>query len=396
MSQGIFTQWGRQLSPTARGSLIYLGLSGASAAFIPFINVFYAERGLAGREIGLLSAAGPVVALLAAPLLVALADRRGWQVRTMIFGLAGIALTTLLLPLAQPFAVLLAVVAVNGLIGSTVGSISDGMIAQMAIRYRINYGKMRLWSAVGWVVMSLLGGFLWPLTGLWLMFPLASFLFVATMFAARLLREAGSSAKPERQPFRLTSGTGRLLVVMICAVFITLGMIMARIFSAIYIDRLSGHTMVGLYAAVAAAIEIPTMLGTERVVRRVGGPLTLALSGIFLGSAFVGLAIISRPEMLLFMALLEGIGFGLFITATVRLVADWSPGGQVATYQGLLNAGTAGLAPLLAGLLGGSIFDAAGPQTVFVVSAGAAAIGVVILLVTQMLGLFSGEIAPEI
>ena len=61
----------------------------------------------------------------------------------------------------------------------------------------------------------------------------------------------------------------------------------------------------------------------------------------------------------------------------------------MATYQGLLNAGNSGLAPLLAGLLGGAIFDATGPQAVFVVSAGAVAIGVVVLLVTQMLGWFS-------
>ena len=119
-------------------------------------------------------------------------------------------MTTLLLPLAQPFAVLLAVVVGNGLIGSTVGSISDGMIAQMATRRQINYGKMRLWGSAGWVAMSLLGGFLWPLFGLWLMFPLASLLFVATMFAARLLGEDGSRAKMERQPLRLTSGRGLL------------------------------------------------------------------------------------------------------------------------------------------------------------------------------------------
>ncbi|HST04943.1 MAG TPA: MFS transporter [Chloroflexia bacterium] len=401
MNQRIFGQWGRQLSPTTRGSLFYLGVSGASATFFPFINVFYADRGLSGREIGLLTAIGPVVALIAAPLLVALADRHGWQVQMMVVGLAGVALTTLILPLAQPFAVLLAVVGSNGLIGSTVGSISDGTIAQMAVRHQINYGKMRLWGSVAWVVMSLLGGFLWPLFGLWLMFPLASLLFVVTMFAARLLGDDGSSAKVERQPLRLITGAGRFWAVLICAVFMSLGAVMARTFSAIYIDRLSGQTLVGLYAAVAAAIEIPAMLWAAHVVRRVGGPFTLALSCLLMGGAFLGLAIIPRPELLLLAALVEGTGFGLFVTATVRLVADWAPRGKVATYQGLLNAGSSGLAPLAAGLLGGAIFDAAGPQTVFIASMAAAVAAVVVLLLAQVLGLFSGhteqaEAAPSI
>jgi MFS transporter, PPP family, 3-phenylpropionic acid transporter len=383
MNRGIFRQWGKQLSPTTRGSLYYLGLSGASATFLPFINVFYAHRGLSGREIGVLSAAGPVVALLAAPLLAALADRHGWQVQMMTLGLGGVALTTLLIPLAQPFAILLAVVIGNGLIGSTVGSISDGTIAQMATRHNINYGKMRLWGSAGWVAMSLLGGFLWPLFGLWLMFPLASLLFVVTMFVARLLGEDASSTRVERQPLRLTSGKAHFWILLTCAVFMSLGMVMARTFSAIYIDRLSGQTLVGLYAAVAAGIEIPAMLWTERVLRRVGGPFTLALSGTLLAGAYLGLATIPVPELLL-AALLEGIGVGLFLTATVRLVASWSPRGQVATYQGLLNAGSSGLAPIVAGLLGGTIFDAIGPQAVFVVSAGAVGIGMVVLLVTQV------------
>ena len=147
MNHRTFGLGSSRISPTARGSLFYLGISSASATFFPFITVFYADRGLSGREIGLLTAIGPVVALLAAPLLVALADRRGWQMQMMIAGLAGVALTTLLLPLAQPFAVPLALVGVSGLTGSTLGSVSDGAIAQMAIRRRINYGKMRLWGS---------------------------------------------------------------------------------------------------------------------------------------------------------------------------------------------------------------------------------------------------------
>jgi PPP family 3-phenylpropionic acid transporter len=368
-----------------------LGISAGSAAFLPFVNVFYAGQGLSGREIGLLAAAGPVVALFATPLLTALADRHDWQRQMLVLGLAGVAITTLLIPLAQPFVVLLAVVIGNGLMGGTAGSISDGMIAQMATRHRINYGKMRLWGSASWVAMSLVGGFFWPRFGLWLMFPLASLLFVATMFMARLLGEAGSHAGAKRRPFHLPSGAARLWVVLICAVLMSLGMVMARTFSAIYIARVSGQMLVGLYAAVAAAIEIPIMLWTERVLRRVGGPFTLVLAGILLGAAFIGLATIPRPELLLIAALLEGIGYALFVTAIVQLVARWAPRGQVATYQGVLNAGSYGLAPLLAGLVGGTLFDATGPQAVFVASAGAVALGMVVLLVTQVLGVFPGD-----
>jgi PPP family 3-phenylpropionic acid transporter len=363
---------------------------------LPFVNVFYAERGLSGREIGVLTAAGPVVALLAAPLLAALADRRGWQVRMVVVGLGGVALTTVLIPLAQQFIILLAVVAAGGLIGNTVGSISDGTIAQMATRHRINYGMMRLWGSAGWVAMSLVGGFLWPVFGLWLMFPLASVLFVGTMFVAGLLGGDEAKVREERRALHVTVGRARFWVVLVYAVFMSMGMVMARTFSAIYIDRLSGEMLVGVYAAVAAGIEIPAMLWTERVLRRVGGPFTLALAGILLVGAYVGLAMIPQAGLLLVPAVVEGIGAGLFFTATVRLVAGWAPRGQVATYQSLMNAGSAGLAPLAAGLLGGTVFDTAGAQAVFVVSAEAVAVGVAVLLVMQMLGVFAVSVPQEV
>jgi MFS family permease len=262
----------------------------------------------------------------------------------------------------------------------------------MAARHHINYGKMRLWGSAAWVAMSLLGGFLWPLFGLWLMFPLASLIFIVTMLPARMLGHDAATTKVARQPLRLTSGSGRFWILLACAVIISLALVMARTFSAIYIDRLSGQTLVGVYAAVAAAIEIPAMLLTERVMRRIGGPFTLALSCLLLVGAYLGLAVIPRPELLLFAALLEGVGYGFFITAIVRLVAGWSPHGQVATYQGLLNAGSSGLAPLIAGLLGGAIFDTSGPQAVFVASAGAAVVGMLVLATAQMLGLFTHDL----
>ena len=128
-------------------------------------------------------------------------------------------------------------------------------------------------------------------------------------------------------------------------------------------------------------------------LKRLGKSLTLVLACLLLGSAFLGLALIPRPEFLLLAALAEGIGYGLFITTTVRLVASWSPHGQIATYQGLLNACSGGLAPLAAGLIGGAIFDASGPQTVFFASAGAAVVAIVVLLLAQLRGSFSN--GPE-
>ena len=130
---------------------------------------------------------------------------------------------------------------------------------------------------------------------------------------------------------------------------------MATTFSSIYLNRLSGQFLVGLFTGVAAVSEVPMMHWSERIMRRLGGPQTLVLAYLLLAGSYLGLALITEPAVLLGIALLRGLGFGLLAPTVVRLVAGWAPPGRAATYQALLNAVLWGLAPLIAGPLGGVI-----------------------------------------
>jgi MFS family permease len=56
----------------------------------------------------------------------------------------------------------------------------------------------------------------------------------------------------------------------------------------------------------------------------------------------LGLAGIRQPELLLGVAVVRGIGSGLYIPTIIRLVAGWAPAGRAGRYLGLLNAGVAG------------------------------------------------------
>jgi PPP family 3-phenylpropionic acid transporter len=384
----LFSHWGARLGPTAQGALFYLSYYGATAAYMPFLSVFYAQRGLSGSEIGTLAAVGPLVALLAAPSLAALADRRGWQVRMLSLGLAGMALGLLALPLAPSFVLLLGVSVALAVVGSPIMSIADGLIAQMAARRDLSYGRMRLWGSVSWVVLPTLGGAIWQQVGLVLMFPLASLLFLATV----PIVQAFDKERPRTTPPPLSLGVlardGRLRIVLVGTFVLGLGMTMSSTFSSIYLNQLSGQFLVGLFTGVSAVSELPMMNWSERVMRRLGGPRTLVLAYALMGGSYLGLALLTQPALLLGAAILRGLGFGLFVPTTVRLVANWAPPERSATYQALVNAALWGLAPLIAGPLGGVIYDVAGPPMVFVAATAAAALAGLILILAQAGGVF--------
>jgi MFS family permease len=102
-----------------------------------------------------------------------------------------------------------------------------------------------------------------------------------------------------------------------------------------------------------------------------------------MAGAYLVLALVAHPILLLGAALLRGVGFGLFTPTIIRLVAGWAPPGRTATYQGWLNAALWGLAPLVAGPLGGTIYDAAGASAVFLIATGAAGLAGLVLVLAQ-------------
>ena len=66
--------------PALNGAAFFATHWGAVAVFAPFINIYFAEVGLTGVQIGLLSALWPLATLAIAPFLSAVADRFQWRV----------------------------------------------------------------------------------------------------------------------------------------------------------------------------------------------------------------------------------------------------------------------------------------------------------------------------
>jgi MFS family permease len=76
--------------------------------------------------------------------------------------------------------------------------------------------------------------------------------------------------------------------------------------------------------------------------------------------------------------------------STVRLVDERTPPEWASTIQAIMNAGAGGLAPLVASLLGGAIYDAFGPGLVWIACATAVGVGAIILSVAAATGAFRG------
>jgi MFS transporter, PPP family, 3-phenylpropionic acid transporter len=373
--------------PLYRGSLYYLAFWGGVGVYMPFINVYFVQLGLSGRQIGLLAMLFPLMTLLFAMPLSALADRRRWRIPILKSALLAFALTFFLLGRPTTFTALVPLMLLLALFFSPIISVSDTLIAGMAARHRLNYGAMRMWGSFAFASMAVVCGILWQRLGFSLMFTATSLLFIPVIWFAHLLEEEPLALSLVDRPLREIGRDPGLLVLLAAGFLVGIAMGMAVIFEGVYMARLGGgQFLVGMLFAAAAFSELPTMQYSGLITRYISGAKTLLLAYFLMSSAYAAYSLAWTPAALLVMGAVKGLGFGLFYVSTVRLVNARAPREWSATVQSMLTAGMFGLAPLLAAPLAGTLYDVIGPAAVFVSASMAVALAALVVMAAAVRG----------
>lgn len=363
------------------GSAYYLVFFLCNGAYVPFLYVHFADLGLSGKQIGTLSTLAPVATLLVSAFVASFADRHRRRVRIAQIGLACTAVVVLLLRLPDTFATMAPLMLLLAVFSTPISSISEGLVARTAQRHRLNYGAMRLWGSVGFAASSLGCGALWQVLGFKPMFLVAALLYVPLIVITGRLEEGPVISERERRPAsRLLRDRG-LLLLLVATFLAGISNSLSMTFSGVYARWLGGGNMlVGTMVAVSALAELPTMFFSNRISARIKEANAVFLSYVLMALAFVGFALIDAPVLLPVFSVVKGLGYGIWITVTIRLVTKRTPEDWASTAQSLLTMCLMGLAPLVAGPVGGVIHDSVDPAAVFWLAAGTLwAAGVVIL-----------------
>ncbi len=379
-----------QRSPYWRAAIFYFSLWAIIGCQMPFFNVYFARLGLSGLQIGILSAAFPLMTLFVGPALSLLADRRRWQKRMLLISIGGTGALLILFLFPRTFAPLLGLVLVRAVLFSPMMSLGDGMVARMAARHHIDFGKLRLWGSLSFAVAALVCGALWERLGFQAMFIVTSVLTLPVLWAATGLEERPPAAPvtsvhvtaPAASPTLLDVRRDRGLIAILVAVsLVGIAEGMYGAFSGIYLDRLGGgQILVGALFGLSALAELPVMHYSGAIFRKLGKPVSILLAYGLVGLAFVGYALARQPWLMLAFAMLKGMGFALYFVGNVSLMDERAPESWTSTLQSLMNAASRGLAPLLTVPLGGWLADSMGLPIVFIGSGIAALLAAVVFL----------------
>ncbi|MDQ3249528.1 MAG: MFS transporter [Chloroflexota bacterium] len=384
------------LSPANRGALYYFVYWGATGIYEPFLNVHFADIGLSRFEIGLLAALFPLITLMVAPPLSALADRLRQRRRTMALLLIGFAPTLFLTGLPRTFTLLILVVSLLAFFRGPITPIGDSLISRMAERHGLNFGSMRLWGSLGFAIISTTAGLFWAAWGATVMFAVAGLLFLPVIGLTLLLEEGVPVEHHLRRPLRELLRSPALRVLLATSFLMGAAMSIVFNFEGIYLQTLGGSQfMIGLLFGLIALCELPPMYFAALLRRRLGGAQTLLLAYGLLGASYLGLGLVTTPAWLLADAVLQGFGFGLFFVSAIQLLNDLTPPEWSSTAQALFNACAFGLSWLIATPLGGWGYDQVGPGALFTISGLLVVVAMLLLIAAMSRGLFAQPPPPN-
>jgi MFS transporter, PPP family, 3-phenylpropionic acid transporter len=351
----------------ARLSAFYGALFVVVGVVMPFWPVWLASRGLDATQIGTVIAVGLLTRVIASPITAHMADVRGNRHQMMTVLAAGMVGVYALYGVATNFWNILPIAVLSACFFPALMPLAESLTVRAAHVQKLDYGRIRLWGSVTFILTAVLGGLF--LKGqspelIWWMIVSAAFLvFVATFFLPRdqqpkLKLEEGTRAWSRAQNLIFQK---RFLLFLLVT-----GLIQAS--HAVYYGFATLHwlsigyseTVIGVLWAEGVIAEIALFAVGSRVVARFGAERILILACAL---GVIRWAVTGATESLYVLAivqLLHAMTYGAAHLAAMHFIQRTTPPDLSATAQSVYAATSMGVFMGLAMFASGPLFAASG------------------------------------
>jgi PPP family 3-phenylpropionic acid transporter len=357
----------------ARLALFYGAVFGLVGTQLPFFPVWLKSIGIEAPWIGLIIAVPSLTRFTVLPLVTGLAERRHSLRGAMIVTAFATALGfSILGTLHQPLVVLIAF-ALTACVWTPLVPLADGYALKGVVRYGLNYGSLRLWGSVAFVLGALACGALVDVIAarnlIWVIAAMAALGAAVSLALQRLdAPEATSASLPGATALLREPG---FVAIMVAAALIQASHAAYYSFASITWQAfgLGGLTIAGLWVLGVLA-EIVVFALSPRFT--LSPAMLVVLGGLCAATRWLITAQEPRVEILAAVQLMHGLTYGLTQVGTMGLLVRHVPSHVMATAQGYLT-GCIGIAMSSAAMLSGVIYAQHGGGVYYAMAAAALA-----------------------
>ena len=352
---------------------------------LPFWPVWLSAKGLSATEIGLLITAGSWIRIAAPQMAAHVADRRGRRRGVLILLAAASFAVHLLFLVSEGFAALLAVSILAAIAFTPIIPMGENMTLLASRERRFDYGRVRLWGSIAFIVGAIAGGRLVGGIGsdaiLWLVLGTLALTVVATV----AMPETGSPPARHRVPVAALLSDRSMAVFLVTASLIQASHAAAYGFATLaWRESGIGDDVIGLLWAEGVLAEIVLFALGGGLAARLGPARLLAIAAVAGVVRWVGFAIEPGLGLLVFLQALHALTFGAAHLGAMLYIVRSVPPEHSASAQALYSGSAMGLVMGGATILAGTLYDDAGAGAFYAMAA-MSAVGLIGALVLARL-----------
>jgi PPP family 3-phenylpropionic acid transporter len=370
------------MNPMFLSKAIYFFFYGAAASLFPFLVIYYENLGLSGYQIGFLAGIMPLIALFSAPLWGGLADATQKHKILLLLAMSTSIVIAFALSNASAFLWLIPLVVLLAFFIAPIMPIVDNSVMDHLADHKDQYGKLRLWGAIGWGATAPVIGWVIERSDMsWAFYGYMILMSAALLVTWKLtVSQAGIGSKFWTGLRSLLSNPSWSLFLFTVFVF-GIGSSVIQNFLFLYMNDLeASKTLMGLSLMFATISELPVLYFSDRLLNRFGSTGMIIFSMSFLVLRLLAYSFIRIPLLILMIQLLHGPTYSAMWVSGVSYAAKNAPHGMGATAQGLFSGVLLGLSAAVGAFIGGFLYENIGPVAMFRLIGFLVLLGIVLFL----------------
>jgi len=353
-----------------RLSSFYITIFLVIGCMLPFWPVWLQARGMSGIEIGILTAIPVLGKVIFSPMFASFGDRLGERKRLMLFFLTTSLFFFSLFYWVESFMALFVVSFLYGMSWAPIMSFGDNITILSTRDTKIQYGRMRLWGSLSFIVMSFGFGFVLEVTSESMIFWVILVSNVLTIFATLTLPDVrikplGKSGKPVRA--LLQDRQFQLFMATVACIHGSHALYYA--FATIH-WRSIGYSdgLIGFLWAVGVVAEVIFFIFGGRIGARFSAITLLILAACACAVRWSVIATDPDLFILLLVQTLHAFSFGAMHLGAMNFMSRAVSLDLSATAQSLYGASAFGVGAGVTLLFAGFFYDSFGAHAFFIMT----------------------------
>ena len=352
-----------------RLGFVYLSMFAFIGIHMPFWPVWLQSKGITPSQIAVLTALAFALKIIFTPIVSKIVDRNGRKREAIILLSSGMLIGCSLFFIVDGFWAIFALTTFTFACWSPIMSLCESVSTLAARSHQLDYGKIRLWGSVGFMIVAVTAGKLLGLFGgpslLWFITGAAALVFTA---ACLLPPNQATPAKDK------VSGsvffTSRWFVLFLFSTTLIQGShAVYYTFGTLYwqAQGLSDGS-IGLLWGASLAIEIAFFAFGRSLIGKVGAVNTIVLGGVAAAARWAFIGSTGNFGVLMLVQGLHALSFGASHLAAMKIITDRVDPALSATGQGMYSAFIMGIGMGAFVLLSGPLYTALNGQAFLVMA----------------------------